>query len=66
MSLSLEETSLYPFQIQSPYIEEFLKYTVSLQQDNTTILDLLWRFYERNKNYLAAAKILDQLAQRDR
>ena len=25
-------------------------------------LNLLWRYYEKNKNYSAAAKILDQLA----
>ncbi len=67
------------FQIQSPYIEEYLKYTATIQvlppthphphthpahtqDDNRLILDLLWRYYERNKNYAAAAQILDKIA----
>lgn len=54
-------------QIRSAYIEEFLRYTATLQQqDDTTIFDLLWKYYEKNRNYLAAAKILDQLAHRTR
>lgn len=36
-----------------------------LQQDNRTFLDLLWRYYEKNNNYGAAARILDQLAHRE-
>ena len=58
--------SLFP-QIQSSYIEEFLRYTSTLQQhDDSMIFDLLWKYYEKNRNYLAAAKILDQLAHRNR
>ncbi|XP_064386411.1 nuclear pore complex protein Nup155-like isoform X2 [Halichondria panicea] len=49
-------------EIQSPYIEEYLKYTATIQDDNRLILDLLWRYYERNKNYAAAAQILDKIA----
>ncbi|XP_019861917.1 PREDICTED: nuclear pore complex protein Nup155-like [Amphimedon queenslandica] len=52
-------------QIQSPFVEDFLKYTATLQQDNTPLLDILWRYYERNKNYIAAARILDQLARKE-
>ena len=67
MGLCLMVTGLVSHpQIQSPYIEEFLQYTSTLQQNNGFVLDLLWRYYEKNKNYLAAAKILDQLAHRDR
>uniref|UniRef100_A0A1X7TBE2 Nucleoporin Nup133/Nup155-like C-terminal domain-containing protein n=2 Tax=Amphimedon queenslandica TaxID=400682 RepID=A0A1X7TBE2_AMPQE len=51
--------------IQSPFVEDFLKYTATLQQDNTPLLDILWRYYERNKNYIAAARILDQLARKE-
>jgi hypothetical protein len=36
-----------------------------LQQDNRVFLDLLWRYYEKNNNYGAAARILDQLAHRE-
>lgn len=50
-------------QIRTPYIEPFLKHMVaSQQQDILMFLNLLWRYYEKNKNYSAAAKILDQLA----
>jgi nuclear pore complex protein Nup155 len=58
-------TSFGVKQIKSKYIEDFLNYTATLQQDSTQILDLLWHYYEKNKNYIAAAKILDQLAQRE-
>ena len=35
---------------------------VVFQQDSRPMLDLLWRYYEKNKDYGAAAKILNQLA----
>lgn len=53
-------------QIKSPFIEDFLKYTATLQHDSSRILGLLWRYYEKIKNYLPAARILDQLAHKDR
>ena len=70
----LIEVSLIPvlqyrnesLQIQSPYIEDFLCYTAKLQQDSTPILDLQWKYYEKNKNFIQAAKILDRLAQKER
>lgn len=52
-------------EIKTPYIENYLKYTTAIQQDNRVFLDLLWRYYEKNGNYGAAAKILDQLANRE-
>ena len=36
-----------------------------LQKDNLLILDLLWRYYEKNKVYAGAAKILDELAHKE-
>ena len=53
-------------QLKSPYIESFLKYTATLQPDSMAILELLWRYYERNKIYLPAAKIQDTLAHQKR
>lgn len=48
-------------EIKSPYLEGYLQHTAALKQD-ASVLDLLWRFYEKNKNYGSAARILDQLA----
>ncbi len=36
-----------------------------LQSDNLAVLNLLWKYYEKNKNYEAAARILDTLAHRE-
>ena len=63
------ETVLFlasPIQLKSPFIEHYLKYVASLQADNSTIFNLLWRYYEKNKDYLPAAKILDYLAHQER
>ena len=38
----------------------------SLQADSLPILNLLWRYYETNRLYMSAAKILHQLAHWDR
>jgi nuclear pore complex protein Nup155 len=59
ISAQLAETLV---EIQSPYIEDFLNYTASVQRDNRHILDLLWRYYEKTKAYSGAARILDELA----
>ncbi len=37
----------------------------SLQTDSLVVLNLLWKYYEKNKNYEAAARILDNLAHRE-
>ncbi|KAK2179646.1 hypothetical protein NP493_478g02009 [Ridgeia piscesae] len=51
-------------EIQSPYLEDYLKRAASLHPDNRAMLDLLWRYYEKSKNYSAAARILAKLAER--
>ena len=33
--------------------------------NNKATLDLLWKYYERNGNFMAAAKILMKLAERE-
>lgn len=48
--------------INSAFIETFLKKKAESDNYSTTYLDLMWRFYERKGNFLGAAKILDKLA----
>lgn len=50
--------------IRSPFIEDFLKTATAQQPETTTMFDLLWKFYEKSGQYVAAAKILNKLADR--
>lgn len=52
-------------EIQSAFVEDFLKHTAAIQADNLPILDLLWKHYEKARNYGSAARILDKLADRE-
>ena len=55
----------FSFQIKSPFLENYLKWKVSIvQEERTIILDLLWKFYEKNKNFPAAARILSRLSEK--
>ncbi|XP_077981190.1 nuclear pore complex protein Nup155-like [Glandiceps talaboti] len=51
-------------EISSPYVESYLKRTAAYQPDNLEMLDLLWKYYEKIKNFSAAARILSKLADR--
>lgn len=51
-------------EVQSPYVESFLKKKAESDSSSTTYLDLMWRFYERRGNFFKAAQILDKLASR--
>lgn len=52
-------------EIKSPFLENYLKWKVSIvQEERTIILDLLWKFYEKNKNFPAAARILSRLSEK--
>lgn len=51
-------------QIQTPFLEPYLKRRASYQNVDTSALDLLWKYYEKIENYPAAARILSRLAQR--
>lgn len=51
-------------EVQSPYVESFLKKKADSDSSSTTYLDLMWRFYERRGNFYKAAQILDKLASR--
>ena len=50
--------------LRSPFIEDFLKSATAQQPETTTMFDLLWKFYEKSGQYVAAAKILNKLADR--
>jgi len=50
--------------IKSPYIEDFLKAGTAHNPETTVMFDLLWKYYEKNSQYVAAAKILNKLADR--
>jgi hypothetical protein len=53
--------SMELLQLQTPYLEQFLK---SYCEPKSLSLDLLWRYYVKQKKYSQAAAILLQLAQR--
>ena len=53
-----------PSILRSPFIEDFLKAATAQQPETTTMFDLLWKFYEKSGQYVAAAKILNKLADR--
>ena len=57
----------FPFQIKSPHLESFLKRSSAQQHPNELkILNLLWRYYEKTKNYSAAARVLSKLSEKER
>uniref|UniRef100_A0A0B7BCT5 Nucleoporin Nup133/Nup155-like N-terminal domain-containing protein n=1 Tax=Arion vulgaris TaxID=1028688 RepID=A0A0B7BCT5_9EUPU len=51
-------------EISTPYVEQYLGRKVSLQTDNTSALDMLWKYYEKTENFQGATRILAQLAER--
>ncbi|XP_031566645.1 nuclear pore complex protein Nup155-like [Actinia tenebrosa] len=53
-------------EIKSSYLETYLKQSAANQHPNEQkILDLLWRYYEKTKNYSAAARVLSKLAEKE-
>lgn len=48
--------------ISDPSLGEFLRRSVSRTPENLKLADLLWKYYERNGQHTAAAKILDKLS----
>lgn len=52
-------------EIKSPHLEVFLRRSSSQDQPNELkMLDLLWKHYEKTKNYSAAARILSKLSEK--
>jgi len=56
--------SYIDLQIQTPYLEPYLKRRAGYQHGDVAALDLLWNYYEKIENYPAAARILSRLAER--
>lgn len=50
--------------IKSQYLEEFLKRGTIQHPETLHMFDLLWKYYEKNSEYVPAAKILSKLADR--
>nr|CAA76635.1 Nup154 [Drosophila melanogaster] len=48
--------------VVEPSLGEFLRRSVSQNVDNVVLIDLLWKYYEKNSHHSQAAHILDNLA----
>ncbi len=51
---------------RSPYIEDYLKMGTVQHPESVAMFDLLWKYYEKNRQYVAAAKILSKLSDKHR
>ena len=51
-------------EVQSPYLENYLKRLTGQPEgpDLVAKYDLLWKFYEKSKNFISAARVLSRLA----
>ncbi|XP_038589686.1 nuclear pore complex protein Nup155 [Micropterus salmoides] len=49
-------------QVNSPYLEEHLMHMIKQDQSKVYNMDLLWRYYEKNRNFGKAANVLARLA----
>lgn len=49
-------------QVNSPYLEDHLMHMIKQDQSKVHNLDLLWRYYEKNRNFGKAAHVLARLA----
>lgn len=48
--------------MNSPYLEEHLMHMIKQDQSKVHNMDLLWRYYEKNRNFGKAAHVLARLA----
>jgi len=51
-------------QIQSPYLESWLRMCMSRDPNNLAFMNVLWKHYEKMRQFGAAAQILTKLAER--
>ncbi|XP_016079465.1 PREDICTED: nuclear pore complex protein Nup155 isoform X2 [Miniopterus natalensis] len=49
-------------QITSPFLEPHLARMAKVDQNKVRYMDLLWRYYEKNRNFSNAARVLSKLA----
>lgn len=52
--------------INDPSLETYLVTASQQKADNIEVMDLLWKYYESNNNHASAAKILNNLAAKQR
>lgn len=48
--------------MNSPYLEDHLMHMIKQDQSKVHNMDLLWRYYEKNRNFGKAAHVLARLA----
>lgn len=53
-------------QVNSPYLEEHLMHMIKQDQSKVHNMDLLWRYYEKNRSFGKAAHVLARLADMQR
>lgn len=49
-------------QIASPFLEPYLVRMAKVDQNKVRYMDLLWRYYEKNRSFSSAARVLSKLA----
>ncbi|KAF7243992.1 hypothetical protein EYD10_09814 [Varanus komodoensis] len=49
-------------QINSPFLEPYLTRMAKIDQNKVRYMDLLWRFFEKNRSFSNAARVLAKLA----
>lgn len=49
-------------QVNSQYLEEHLMHMIKQDQSKVRNMDLLWRYYEKNRSFGKAAHVLARLA----
>lgn len=49
-------------QVNSPYLEDHLMHMIKQDQSKVRNMDLLWRYYEKNRSFGKAAHVLARLA----
>nr|KAF6490461.1 nucleoporin 155 [Molossus molossus] len=49
-------------QITSPFLEPHLARMAKVDQNKVRYMDLLWRYYEKNRSFSSAARVLSKLA----
>uniref|UniRef100_A0A8C4GQF9 Nuclear pore complex protein Nup155 n=1 Tax=Dicentrarchus labrax TaxID=13489 RepID=A0A8C4GQF9_DICLA len=49
-------------EVNSPYLEEHLMHMIKQDQSKVHNMDLLWRYYEKNRNFGKASHVLARLA----
>uniref|UniRef100_A0A8C2T5F5 Nucleoporin 155 n=1 Tax=Coturnix japonica TaxID=93934 RepID=A0A8C2T5F5_COTJA len=49
-------------QVTAPYLEPYLVRMTKIDQNKVRYMDLLWRYFEKNRNFSNAARVLAKLA----